>query len=79
MLMIMYHIAPCTSCIASFLLSSYMDRLPLGHMYAEPKLEEPTEQAQVEEFTNLVWIKASPIAFNYAPYLLISILLYVLL
>jgi hypothetical protein len=56
-----------------------MDRLPLGHMYAELKLEEPTEQAQAEEFTNLVWIKASPSAFNHAPYLLISILLYVLL
>jgi hypothetical protein len=34
----------------------------LGH--AEPELEEPTEQTQAEEFTNLVWIKASPSAFN---------------
>jgi hypothetical protein len=25
---------------------------PLGHVYAEPKLEEPTEQAQAEDFTN---------------------------
>jgi hypothetical protein len=33
---------------------------PLGHVYAEPELKEPTEQAQAEEFTNLVWIKASP-------------------
>jgi hypothetical protein len=37
---------------------------PLGHVYAEPKLEEPMEQAQAEEFTNLVWIKASLSAFN---------------
>jgi hypothetical protein len=53
--------------------------LLLGHMYAKPKLEEPTEQAQAEEFTNLVWIKVSPGAFNHTPCLLISILLYVLL
>jgi hypothetical protein len=25
---------------------------PLGQVYVESKLEEPTEQAQVEEFTN---------------------------
>jgi hypothetical protein len=34
----------------------------LGHV--EPELEEPTEQAQDEDLTNLVWIKASPGAFN---------------
>jgi hypothetical protein len=27
--------------------------------HAEPELEELTEQAQVEEFTNLAWIEAS--------------------
>jgi hypothetical protein len=25
----------------------------IGHMYAEPELEVPREQAQVEDFTNL--------------------------
>jgi hypothetical protein len=28
--------------------------------HKEPKFEEPTEQAQAEAITNLVWIKASP-------------------
>jgi hypothetical protein len=37
---------------------------PLGHMYVEPNLEEPTKQAQAEDFTNIVWIKASPSASN---------------
>jgi hypothetical protein len=36
----------------------------------ESELEGPMEQAQVEEFTNLVWIKASPDAFNQCPCLL---------
>jgi hypothetical protein len=31
--------------------------------HTEPKLEEPMEQAQVEEFTNLA-LEASPDAFN---------------
>jgi hypothetical protein len=39
----------------------------LGHLYIEPKLEEPTEQVQAKEFTNLVWIKASPGASNHYP------------
>jgi hypothetical protein len=30
----------------------------LGH--AEPEFEVPTEQVSAEDFTNLVWIKASP-------------------
>jgi hypothetical protein len=33
----------------------------------EPELEELMEQAQVKEFTNLVWIKASPGASNLHP------------
>jgi hypothetical protein len=44
---------------------------PIGHVYAEPELEVPTEQVQVEDFTNLDWIKASPGAFNQRPCLLI--------
>jgi hypothetical protein len=37
---------------------------PLGHVYVELKLEEPTEQTQVEDPANFVWIKASSGAFN---------------
>jgi hypothetical protein len=33
-------------------------------MYAEPELEEPMKQARAEDFTNIVWIKASPAASN---------------
>jgi hypothetical protein len=36
----------------------------------EPEFGELTEQAQVKEFTNLVWIKASLGAFNRHPCLL---------
>jgi hypothetical protein len=43
----------------------------IGHVYAEPELEEPMERVQVEDFTKLVWLKASPGALNHAPYLLI--------
>jgi hypothetical protein len=43
---------------------------PLGHVYTEPELKEPTKQAEVEEFTNLLWIKASPGAFKTCPCLL---------
>jgi hypothetical protein len=44
--------------------------LILSHTYAcvidhvEPELEEPIEQAQVEDPANLAWIKASSGAFN---------------
>jgi hypothetical protein len=38
---------------------------------ADPEFEEPTEQAQAEDLTNLVWINASPDAFNHVPCLLI--------
>jgi hypothetical protein len=37
---------------------------PLGHIYAESKLEVQVEKAQVEAITNLLWIKASPSALN---------------
>jgi hypothetical protein len=45
----------------------------LDQVHAETVSEVQAEQAQVEVTTNLVWIKASPGAFNHAPYLLISI------
>jgi hypothetical protein len=36
----------------------------LDQVRVEPKPEVQVEQAQVEATTNLVWIKASPGAFN---------------
>jgi hypothetical protein len=33
---------------------------PIAHVYAEPELEVPTEQAQVEDFTNLVLTQDKP-------------------
>jgi hypothetical protein len=62
--------APCSNVINSqkFQTNS-IEFWTLDH--AKPELEEPTEQAQVEEFTNLVWIKTSLDAFNHAPCLLI--------
>jgi hypothetical protein len=36
----------------------------------ESELEEPTEQAQVEDLTNLAWIKASPMHLTNVPCLL---------
>jgi hypothetical protein len=38
--------------------------------HAEPEFEELTEQAQAEDLTNLVWIKASPGALTHAPCIL---------
>jgi hypothetical protein len=32
----------------------------IGHMYAELKLEEPMEQVQVEDFTNLDLTQGKP-------------------
>jgi hypothetical protein len=32
----------------------------IGHVYAEPKLEEPTEQVQVKDFTNLDLTQGKP-------------------
>jgi hypothetical protein len=43
---------------------------PIVHVYAEPELEEPTKQAQDEDFTNIVWIKTSPDASHQSPWLL---------
>jgi hypothetical protein len=40
------------------MLSAHAFAYSLGH--TEPEFEEPTEQVQVEESSNLVWIKASP-------------------
>jgi hypothetical protein len=33
---------------------------PLGHVYVEPELEEPMEQVQVEDFTNLALDQGKP-------------------
>jgi hypothetical protein len=40
------------------MLSAHVFAYLLGHV--EKEFEEPTEQAQVEVITNLVWIKVSP-------------------
>jgi hypothetical protein len=50
-----YHLC----CIMS-LLAHIWSIYPLGYIYKEPELEEPKEQAQAEDFTNIVWINASP-------------------
>jgi hypothetical protein len=34
---------------------------PIGHVYAELELEVPTEQVQVEDFTNLVDSRQAPV------------------
>jgi hypothetical protein len=34
---------------------------PIGHVYAELELKVSMEQVQVEDFTNLVSLKASPL------------------
>jgi hypothetical protein len=52
---------------------------PIGHVYVEPKLEVPTEQVQVEDFTNLDLTQGSPGVSNQCPCLLFEALLYVLL
>jgi hypothetical protein len=46
--------------------------------HAEPKLEEPTEQAQVKDLTNLAWIKVRLGAFNqcYLSFILNLVLCY---
>jgi hypothetical protein len=43
---------------------------PIGHVYVEPELKESTMQAQDEDFTNIVWMKASPGASHQSPCLL---------
>jgi hypothetical protein len=43
---------------------------PIGHVYVEPELEVSTKQVQVENFTNLVQLKATPSALTNAPCLL---------
>jgi hypothetical protein len=52
----MHYIALCTPCIA-LLLVSHTCIIAIDPVKQEP--EEPTEQAQVEEFTNLAWTKTS--------------------
>jgi hypothetical protein len=36
----------------------------IGHVYAEPELEVPTEQVQVENFTNLALTQGRPQCIN---------------
>jgi hypothetical protein len=48
--MIMQHLALCTPCIA---LVNYGHLLHIRLDHTEPGFEEPTEQPQVEDFTNL--------------------------
>jgi hypothetical protein len=62
---IIFALAYILHCIVSLL--AHICSYTLDH--TESELEEPMEQAQVKEFTNLVCIKASPSAFNHAPYL----------
>jgi hypothetical protein len=52
----MHHIALCTIMFLAYvcLISS------IGHVYAESKLEEPTERVQVEDFTKLDLIQGKP-------------------
>jgi hypothetical protein len=37
---------------------------PIGHVYTEVELEVPTEQVQVEDFTNLVLTQGKPDALT---------------
>jgi hypothetical protein len=55
-IMFMHHIALCTIMLFThiWLIS------PIGHVYAEPELEVPTEQVQVEDFTNIVVTQGKP-------------------
>jgi hypothetical protein len=53
----------CVILLLAFICSYRLD-------HAELELAEPMEQAQVEEFTNLVWIKASPSASHHIPWIL---------
>jgi hypothetical protein len=46
--------------------------------HAEPKPGAQAEQAQAEEFTNLVWIKAYPGASHHYPWLLFWINIFML-
>jgi hypothetical protein len=56
--LLLFHVSSCTlhlmHCTIMLLAHIWLVYL-LGHVYAEA-----TEQAQAEEFTNLVWIKVSP-------------------
>jgi hypothetical protein len=65
------HVSFCTlhTMHCTFVSVSYLCIFAIDH--AEPELKESRKQAQDEDFTNIVWIKASPGAFNQCPYLLI--------
>jgi hypothetical protein len=55
--MIMQHLALCTPCIA---LVNYGHLLHMWLNHAESEFEEPTEQPQVEDFTNLELDQGKP-------------------
>jgi hypothetical protein len=69
LLIVLHHFALAYLMNCDILLSAHICSYMLGH--AEPKLEETMKQAKVEEFTNLVWIKASPDTSNQCPCLFI--------
>jgi hypothetical protein len=61
--LLMFHASCCTLHLMHctiMLLARIWLIYPLGHLSAGPELKESTEQAQDEEFTNLVWIRAGP-------------------
>jgi hypothetical protein len=62
---IVHRISPSYLMHCTILLSTHSCAFTLDN--AEPELEVQAEQAQVEDPTNLVWIKASPDASNNHP------------
>jgi hypothetical protein len=82
MLLIIHHIALCTPCIALFICDHLL------HIWVDHAESESEFQAEQVRWVfgcpqascceaNIVVMKASPSAFNHAPCLLSSILLYV--
>jgi hypothetical protein len=63
-LMIMHHIPLYTPYIA-LVNCDHLLNMRVDH--AEPESEFQVEHAQVEDFTNLAWIKVSPDAPNHRP------------
>jgi uncharacterized membrane protein len=61
MLIIMHHIAFCTSMLCTLMSLVHVWLIsPISHVYAEPELEVPMEQVQVENFTNLKLTQGKP-------------------
>jgi hypothetical protein len=61
MLIFMHHIALCTPmhCTIIFLAHVWLIST-IGHVYAEPELEETMERVQVKDFTNLDLTQGKP-------------------